>query len=372
MSEKKIVNGRVVPWAIVAAALGGIAPHLMNLAILLTSGRELPGYTYYLGSLIFLLMGGAVCLIWRETNLIRAFYLGLGLPALIQVGISDFGHRPVPESPPADVITPVSSRAGMLFSLTSTARAARAQGEAMESETSPIYGRKVLIEIDRQFFTQTSIRDQLVALYDHSDQKSSTRIPIPMLSTFINEQKRDRRKSNRVFVLQLDIPETAKTFRIQVGKQYSRPATLSKTPRQAKLYQLRYIENKWSGLKRAIGQRSASTYRIELHDRGPAPISFDNHAEFTRRDGKYKWFKWKTFVEAKKAQLGDIVTVEYKLHKTFSPQPPPTKDRSTKFAISREGWGSFWVHAIVSHSKGKQTHIQYYLDLRKRDVPEKR
>lgn len=369
MSAKKIVNGRVVPAAIVAAALGGIAPNLMNLAILLTSGRELPEFSYFLGLLIFLLMGGAVGFFWQETNLKRAFCLGISLPALIQVGISDLSNGPVRELPSADVAAPVSSRAGMPFSLTSTAMA---QGEAIESKTSAIYGRKVLIEIDRRFFTQTSIRDQLAVLYDHHDQKSSKRVPIPMLSTFINEQKRDGRKSNRVFVLQLDIPETAKTFRIQVEKEYSRPATLSTTPRSANLYQLQYIKSKWSGLKRAFGKRSASKYRIELHRSGPALISFDNHARFTGRREKYNWFKWETFVDAKQAQLDDIVEIEYKLHRTFSPQPP-AKNRSTKFAISREGWGSFWVHAIVSHSNGKnngkQTHIQYYLDLRKGDVP---
>lgn len=368
MSEKKIVNGRVAPWAIVAAASGGIAPNMMYLAILLTTrDGEIPQYTYYLGLLIFLLMGGAVGFFWQETNLKRAFWLGISLPALIQVGYSDFSNGSVREFLPGDVAARLGSRTGMTFSLTSTAMARR---QATESETSPIYGRKVLIEIDRQFFTQTSIRNQLAVLCEHHDQKSSKRVPIPMLSTFINEQKRDGRKSNRVFVLQLDIPETAKTFRIQVEKEYSRPVTLSKTPRSANLYQLRYIKSKWSGLKRAFGQRSASTYRIELHRSGPALISFDNHAEFTRREGKYNWFEWKTFVEANQAQLDDMVTIEYKLHKTFSPQPPPAKDRSTKFAISREGWGSFWVHAIVSHSNGKQMHIQYYLDLRKRDVPE--
>jgi hypothetical protein len=186
-----------------------------------------------------------------------------------------------------------------------------------------------------------------------------------MLSTFINEQKRTAKTLNRVFLLQLDIPQTARMFRIQVEKAYSRLHKLSTTPRSAEVYQLRYIENKWSGLKRAFGQRSASSFRVELHRRGLAPISFDNHATFTRKDEKYNWFKWETFVVAKEAVLKDIVEVKYKLHETFSPQPP-AKDRSTKFMISREGWGSFWIHAIVYHANKKQTHIQYYLDLRKR------
>jgi hypothetical protein len=367
MSAKQVVNRKMLLKAVGAAAFGGISPNLMSLAIMLTTGdRELPQHTYYLGLLIFALLGGAVGFFWQEIDPRRAFFLGIGLPSIIQIGINDISSPPVPESPPADVIAPVSRRIDTLFSLTSTAMA---QGKAIESETSPIQGRKVLIEIDRQFFTQTPIRDQLAVLYDQPNQRNPTRVPIPMLSTLIDDQKKDGKTSNRVFVLQLDVPETAKTFRIQVGEQYSQLVTLSTTQRQATLYQLRYIEDKWSGFKRAIGQRSASTYQIELYCSGTAPISFDNYAKFIEERGGYNWFKWETFVDANKAQLGDIVKVEYKLHRTFSPEPPAT-NRSAKFAISREGWGSFWVHAIVYYSKGKQTHIQYYLDLRKGDVPE--
>jgi hypothetical protein len=362
MSAKEAVNSKTLLVAVVAAAVGGITPNLMSLAILLTTGDgELPQHTYFLGLMIFALLGGAVGFFWQETNPRRAFFLGLGLPSIIQIGINDFSSQPVPKPPPEDMIAPVSSRAGVLFSLTSTAMA---QGNAVESETSAIQGRKVLIEIDRQFFAQTPIRDQLAVLYDQDNRRSPTRVPIPMLSTFIDEQKKDGQTSNRAFVLQLDIPETAKMFRIQVGRQYSSPATLSATPHQADLYQLRYIEDKWSGFRRAIGQRSASTYRIELHRSGPAPTSFDNHAKFIAERGGYNRFEWKTFVDANQVQLDGISKVEYKLHRTLSPQPP-TKDRSTEFAVSGEGSGSFWVHSIVYHSNGRQTHIQYYLDLRK-------
>jgi hypothetical protein len=362
MSAKEVVSWKTLLIAVIAAALGGISPNLMSLGIMLTTGEgELPQLTYVLGLLIFALLGGAVSFFWREIDPKRAFFLGLGLPSIIQIGINDLSNQTAPEPPPTNLITPVSSRTDTLFSLTSTVMA---QGKEIESETSAIQGRKVLIEIDKRFFSETPLRDQLAVLYDQPNQRNSTRAPIPVLSTFIDEQKKDRKTSNSVFVLQWDVPETAKTFRIQVGKQYSQLVKISTTPRQADLYQLRYIEDKWSGFKRAIGQRSASTYRIELHSSGPAPISFDNYAKFIEERGRYNWFKWETFVVANQTQLNDIIRVEYKLHKTFSPQPPAT-DRSTKFAISMEGWGSFWVHAIVYHSKGKQTNIQYYLDLRK-------
>lgn len=363
--EKKIFSGKIIPWAIFAAALGGISPNLMNLAILLTNNGELPEYTYILGSLIFFLMGGAVGFVWQETNLKRAFCLGIGLPALIQVGIGDISHQQPQELPPADVMAPVSDGVSRSFSLTSPAMA---QGEATESKNSPIYGRKVLLEIDRRFLTQTFTRSRFAVFYSHHGQERPRCVQIPILSTFINAQKRDGNQSNRVFMLQLDIPVAAKTFWIQVGKEYSRPATLSTKPNLASLYKLQYIPSKWSGFMRAFGKRSASKYRVGLNHSGPAPISFDSSAQFAERDKGYNWYQWKTYVEAKQAQLADIVEIEYKLHRSFKLHPR-AKNRSEKFAISERGWGSFWIHAIVSHSKGKQRHIQYYLDLRKRDVP---
>jgi hypothetical protein len=365
MCAKPLGRRRKSPAAVAAAALGGITPNLMGLAILLTKETaELPQYTYFLGLAIFALLGGAVCLFWREIDPKRAFYLGLGLPSIIQIGIGDISRKPVPESRPAEIMEPVVGGIGMRFRLTSTALARGEVRGFARVETSTWPGRKILIEIDRPFFAGTPIANQLAVLYDEPNERSATPIQVAMLRTFVAEQNAGGRAANRSSVLQLDVPEAAVAFRIQVGTQYSQRMVLPTTPRQAVLYRLRYIEDRWSGFRQAIGQRSASTYSIELNSQGPAPFSFDNHAKFIEKRERYNWFRWETFVDANQAQLERIVKVEYKLHSSFAPQPPAT-DRSKKFALAMEGWGSFWVHAIVYYADGRQTQVQYFLDLRK-------
>ena len=69
-----------------AAAFGGISPNLLRLAVsLMGENPRLPELTYLLGLSIFAIMGAVVAWIWEETDFKKAFYLGIGLPALIQM-----------------------------------------------------------------------------------------------------------------------------------------------------------------------------------------------------------------------------------------------------------------------------------------------
>jgi hypothetical protein len=72
-----------------AAGFGGIAANLLALAVILLQNGGLPQPTYYLAMCILFIMGAAVALIWGETDARKAFYLGIGLPALLQVTIQN-------------------------------------------------------------------------------------------------------------------------------------------------------------------------------------------------------------------------------------------------------------------------------------------
>ena len=75
---------------LLAAAFGGISPNLLRLAVnLMNENPELPELTYLLGLAIFALMGAVVAWIWEETDFKKAFYLGIGLPAVIQMGAGE-------------------------------------------------------------------------------------------------------------------------------------------------------------------------------------------------------------------------------------------------------------------------------------------
>jgi hypothetical protein len=359
-------KAKPVTAAIVAAGFGGIAPNLLDLAVLMTGGEKLPNYTYYLGLVLFAAIGCAIGYFWREPDPKRAFYLGVGLPALLQLSANDLSNLRASYAPPDYTVPEYGQGFDSPLTFTSTALAGR---QPTETEVAPIYGRRAFFEIDRRFFNETSIRNQLAVLYYYNDEKSPSRVPVALLSTFIRAQTAEGKTPNRTFLLQMDVPETARAFRIQIENEYSEALPLPKTPHSAIVYRLGYVANTWSGFKQAVGRRSASRFGIDLRRNRDAQIGFDNYAELVKRDDKYNWYKWTTFVDADETQLKRITTVDYKLHKTFSEQPPET-NRSAKFAISRVGWGSFWIHAVVSYADGKETNVQYYLDLRKRQVRE--
>ncbi|NIV72361.1 MAG: hypothetical protein GWN16_09565, partial [Calditrichae bacterium] len=76
-----------------SAAIGGISPNILRLAVsLMQENAELPEASYLLGLAIFAVMGAVVALIWKETDLKRAFYLGIGLPAFIQMSAGELSY----------------------------------------------------------------------------------------------------------------------------------------------------------------------------------------------------------------------------------------------------------------------------------------
>jgi hypothetical protein len=85
---------------VIAASLGGIAPNIIRTGIALTGNNAtLPEWTYVFGILIFAIMGGAIGWVCEEENLMKAFYLGIGLPSLIQL---NFAHV----TPPPSILGP--------------------------------------------------------------------------------------------------------------------------------------------------------------------------------------------------------------------------------------------------------------------------
>lgn len=99
-----------------SAALGGTAPNLAVLSARLL-GDVAPEYpslpraaAYGLGLLIMAGMGAGVATLWGETSFRKAFYLGFGLPAMLQLNIANLDSirkaREAFEKPPSAVSQP--------------------------------------------------------------------------------------------------------------------------------------------------------------------------------------------------------------------------------------------------------------------------
>lgn len=88
------MNAKLVVAA--AAGFGGVAPSLLKLAVTLTaSNTRTPTVNggYLVGLLLFAVLGGGVALIWGETKARKAFYLGIGLPSMLQIAVTGVEHR---------------------------------------------------------------------------------------------------------------------------------------------------------------------------------------------------------------------------------------------------------------------------------------
>lgn len=107
------MNNRVE--AGIAAAVGGVAPSLLALAIHLTNDAkpEMPTAGYYAGLVVFALLGFLVARWWNEKVPRRALFLGIGLPALLHVGNGAYQKQ----GPPPVVTPPVVERANKVGAL---------------------------------------------------------------------------------------------------------------------------------------------------------------------------------------------------------------------------------------------------------------
>jgi hypothetical protein len=201
-------------------ALGGIATNLFRLGIKWVQGpSEIPEITYFLGLMIFAFLGGMMVVIWKETDLKKAFYLGLGLPAALQIGISEIKFDEIPE---------IGS--GIFFNtLYASSPLKVAEDRNLEL--------KVGQGIDK-FTIKFSSEDSTISITYNTIPKSST--------------------------IRMTIPIFAKTMMIFVDKIPSNKLDISGTQDDPIIVQIKIEENSWYGLKEAFGVKNLNRYTIIL------------------------------------------------------------------------------------------------------------
>ena len=224
MSNKSIV--------LLSAAFGGISPNLFRLAVSLTEGdAELPQLSYFLGLLIFALMGAGVAYIWEETNLKKAFYLGLGLPAFIQMSTGEISSTEVAASfmqQPA----PVSS------------------GQLTENQTA------YPIRIIPASMWQDSTRTLTITLEKY----------IPKYTIIFSSDEDILEKIVRTRPKELSksfpIPSFATRFQIKVSSSVSEPQPIAPEPGAILKYRVTVEESMWKGFLQALGFRDGTGLTI--------------------------------------------------------------------------------------------------------------
>lgn len=206
---------------LLSGAFGGIAPNLLFLGMSLTQGRGLPEASFLVGLMLFGAMGAIVTRIWGETELKRAFYLGLGLPALVQVGGNTIAG--------ADMS---ASLAGAKFALISSAYA----------QENPIAGRTLTITTDGD----ASKNDYIVEFKSEQPGTVTTKkLSVPTSSP-------------------INVPPDAYTITIKKGNSVSNELKLSTTPNSSMSIKASLKKNTWSGLKQAFGVKNVAKYDLKI------------------------------------------------------------------------------------------------------------
>lgn len=217
-------------WIILSAAFGGISPNVFRLAVSLTQGNDdLPGATYLLGLLIFAVMGAAVALIWEETDFKRAFYLGIGLPAFIQMGAGE-----ISTAEKMATLTPAPARVAV------QQHAPRYADMAVLPAARRSEGRQIKL-IFREYQPRCSV------VFAGGD--STAQLPVDFPPRTLNKT--------------VKVPDFAGSFRIRIGVSYSNPLTLDNDPDTIPAYRITVVKSWWNGFRQALGLRGES-YVIQV------------------------------------------------------------------------------------------------------------
>jgi|GEM_PF-2916044 len=224
----------------IAAAFGGISPNLLRLAVsLMKEEAELPGITYALGLLIFAVMGGVVAYIWEETDLKKAFYLGIGLPALIQMGAGEISKPPVAAfTEPPSVTEPFAVQESSMQILP----------VAFMQDQNRDANKRVQLDT-KQLTVSLSKRKKEVIVYLYGPREKT------MQEERLTFRVREREKT-------ISIPANITSMQVQIGSiksnKWDFPA------KSALTCDVEIIESMWRGLFQAFGFSSTGIIEIKI------------------------------------------------------------------------------------------------------------
>lgn len=223
---------------ILAAGFGGVAPNLLKIALLLTAGPVASPdvafiLTYSFGLVILAILGIVTAWALKETDIKKALFIGMGLPAFFQVSAANISQIYATKSN----VTKTEKTAFISPSLFS--------GVAFAEPPRPIKTltvKNLTIQI-----TGNKIPESIV--FFSADRKSSQVVPISSTDTVKN----------------VEIPISANTQSFTVNYQGVASQEVGIDSLAAKpVVSVKIEENNWSGFFRAIGFQNAQPYKITV------------------------------------------------------------------------------------------------------------
>jgi hypothetical protein len=222
--------------AIFFGAFGGVAPNLVRVFVNYSSPNPQPITSqpvfYCVAMVGFAAVGALVAWAFKEKNLKRALFIGVGLPAMFQVGTL--------QSVPASSPLPPSSAPPMAGTELSFSLVSSAYAQPPPSPSASVPGRKLNFTGDPKNPPYT------VAFYGPDNKLQST-----------HEVTNPASQS-------VDVPDAATKFALQVGESTSSSYELTKTASAVMKAEVKISEKASSGFLQGVGLAKGKNYEITV------------------------------------------------------------------------------------------------------------
>jgi hypothetical protein len=321
-----------------SGAFGGIAPILLQLAIDLTQGRrkvDAIGLSILVGMVIYAALGGGLSLIWKETDLKKVFYIGLGLPSLLMVATGNITAPQQPTNPIPPAATSVPQQA---------------PGPASSGPpAAEVRGPETSVPIIWHVFAQTKVADrQLIVDLDPKAVPSEV-AQAPLNVVFEPSGNYAAVQYGKAIV---NVPQTATSFRIEGSIASSDSVALTNTAGSTTRVQFGAEKRSWYGLLYSLGIRSPPYQLIKKNVESAIPVTDPkdsiavqfqltaNAKPIKVKQGGNR-YEFSLSIQAPSTLKEDIAKVHYDLVYEPNPLLLTSNDPNTNFEAMYEGWGCY-------------------------------
>ena len=267
------MNGKLL--IALAAAFGGISPNLLSLSLGLIGDNAEVGKpaTYAFGLLLFAAMGGATALIWGEKIPKRAYFLGLGLPGMVQAGVSGAtAERDAQQDEQAAIVEPARQDDArmplVLFASPAYAQSLQLEEPPVVAQT-PVVSREIILKAPAAQGAPVRYRLERQLTLWLEDIPAGTKL----VFTSENGAKEERyvlKETDDTTRLDLRVPDFASHVRLSIGEETSEDIRLQSAAGSTGSYKIDVDTPFWSGLRRALGEQNVAVHEFKIEPRGEA------------------------------------------------------------------------------------------------------
>ena len=237
---------------ILAAAFGGASPTLLQAAMSLIGPQaRLPHFTFWLGVVLFALLGGIAGWVAGEKNITKAFFLGISVPAFIQTGIANGEATFTPKNP----VGATATASQHPFSLVSSASAQEIPAVPAIASNASVFSNAVAAA------SSSADTNRMLLLKTQANSAVN-----PKLILF--DAKGDLISQSSLYsssgILKMKLPSAAVRAYVTGDNIAATPVNLPPADKRnsSEAVSVEFQRNDWSGFKRALGFKQVSDFDV--------------------------------------------------------------------------------------------------------------